>query len=286
MKTLFTKTARFTALAAVAVAGLTACSTSSGSETSAASDAVVTAPTSLVESGKLTYGVAASFPPFEYKDGDAVTGFDIEMGAALADYLGLEPSLLDIDFDGLIPALIGGRIDIINSAMYINDERSEQVDFVPYLAVGEALLVPEGNEHDIETLPDDLSGRTIAVTRGAIGETYMTDFNTELESMGLDPMTILALPTNQDALLAVKSGRADGFDTSTPGAAYTLTEEDGVFEVAATFEVGTQVGIAVPKGDTELATAIEDAIKELVADGTYAKLIAKYNLPAESSIFD
>jgi len=282
------KSVRITALATAALLALAACSgeVQVGEVQVTDADAAVAAPAGLVSSTALSYGVAATFPPFEYKDGATLTGFDIEMAEALAGYMGLKVAPLDIDFDGLIPALKGGRIDLINSAMYINDERSEQVDFVPYMVIGEALLVLNGNEPDIKNLPEDLSGRTIAVTRGAIGETYMVAFNEELEAEGLEPMEILALPTNQDALLAVKSGRADAFDTSTPGAAYTLTQTEGDFEVAATFELGTQIGMAVPQGATEMKAALEEALALFVSGGAYEKLIVKYNLPSESSIFN
>ncbi|MVA77701.1 transporter substrate-binding domain-containing protein [Auraticoccus sp. F435] len=278
------RTARRPGALLLAAAVLVAASACSSEPEAPTGPVTVTPPATLVEAGELTYGVAATFPPFEYKDGTELTGFDVDMAESLAGYMGLRPSPLDIDFDGLIPALGGGRVDIINSAMYINEERAEQVDFVPYLVVGEALLVPKGNPLGIATIPDDLSGRTIAVTRGAIGETYMEQFNTELEAKGLEPMTIMALPTNQDALLAVTSGRADGFDTSTPGAAYTLTERGDDFDIAGTFELGTQIGIAVRKGDTETRAAVEAGLQELVADGTYRELIARYNLPPESAL--
>ncbi|RCK69072.1 ABC transporter substrate-binding protein [Desertihabitans brevis] len=273
------------AAALVLAALLVATAACSSEPEVAAGPAVVPPPSTLVEEGELTYGVAATFPPFEYKDGTDLTGFDVDMAESLAGYMGLTPAPLDVDFDGLIPALGGQRIDVINSAMYINEERSTQVDFVPYLVVGEALLVPKGNPAGITTIPDDLSGKTIAVTRGAIGETYMNEFNTELEAKGLAPMTVMTLPTNQDALLAVTSGRADGFDTSTPGAAYTLTERPDSFDIAGTFALGTQIGIAVRKGDTETKAAIEASLRKLVDDGTYAELIERYNLPPESSLF-
>lgn len=274
-------------LSVAALAGLllSACASPSASSSAPTGDASVTAPSGLASSGTLTYGVAATFPPFEYKDGSDLAGFDIEMAQALASEMGLSVTPSDMDFDGLIPALNGKRIDIINSAMYIKPEREEQVDFVPYMLVGEAVMVPKGNPKGISNIPDDLSGLTVAVTRGAIGETYMTDFNTQLEADGKAPMTILTLPTNQDALLAVTSGRADAFDTSTPGAAYTQTEQPDTFEVAGTFDLGTEVGIAVRKGDTEMKTAVEAALKELVDSGDYESLIARFNLPAESNYF-
>lgn len=272
--------------AAVAAAALVLAACSPSEADASDIEAVVTPPENLVADGTLTYGVAATFPPFEYLDGTEITGFDVEMAEFLAASMGLETSPLDIDFDGLIPALQGERVDIINSAMYINEERSEQVDFVPYMEIGEAILVPSGNPLGISELPEDLSGLTVSVTRGAIGETYMNEFNEELEEMGLEPMTILALPTNQDAQLAVESGRADAFDTSTPGAAHIIGETEGTFEIAGTFSVGTEIGIAVRKGDENMQQTIEAAIQEFVDSGEYASLLEKYNLPPESSIFD
>ncbi|MBB5158310.1 polar amino acid transport system substrate-binding protein [Saccharopolyspora phatthalungensis] len=271
------------AAAALLLATVAGCS-SAGNTTSPPAE--VAAPAGLVDSGSLTYGTAATFPPFEFKgDGGKPTGFDIEMAQALAGYMGLKPEPMDVDFDGLIPALQGKRVDIINSAMYMTPQRQQQVDFIPYLVIGESMLVPKGNPKGITRIPDDLSGKTVAVTRGAIGETYMNEFNADLTKRGLPPMTIMALPSNQDALLAVRSGRADTFDTSTPGAAYTLAQTKGEFAIAGTFKVGTKIGIAVRKGDTNTANAIKAALDKFVASGKYQELLAKYDLPPEVNYF-
>ncbi|WP_233518502.1 ABC transporter substrate-binding protein [Streptomyces corynorhini] len=266
------------------MAALSACG---GSTTAApAGPADVAPPKNLASSGTLTYGTAASFPPFESQGtGGQPQGFDIDMVAALSASMGLKPKALDIDFDGLIPALAGKRTDIINSAMYITPEREKQVDFVPYLVIGETLLTPKGNPKKISRVPDDLSGRTVAVTRGAIGETYMTAYNKELKQRGRPEMKIMSLPNNQDAMLAVQSGRADAFDTSTPGAAATLAATKDKFTLAATFKNETEIGIAVRKGDTSTKTAISQALKRFVDSGGYAELLKKYKLPQESDYF-
>ena len=94
----------------------------------------------LVEKGALTYGVAATFAPFEYMQDGKLVGFDIEMLEALAKKMGLGVEIMNMEFKGLIPALQSKRIDIINSAMYIRPEREEQVDFVPYLREVSRLL--------------------------------------------------------------------------------------------------------------------------------------------------
>jgi len=248
------------------------------------SDAPVASPEDLVAPGNITYGTAATFPPFEFQQDGELTGFDIEMMDRLAGYMGLETEALDQDFDGLIPALNGGRIDVINSAMYITPERQEQVDFVPYMVIGEAVIVPKGNPENVRSL-DDLSGLTVAVTRGAIGEVYMTEQNDKLKEAGKEPMEIRALPTNQDALLAVTSGQADAFDTSIPGAAHLLKQRPGEFEVATTFDLGTEIGIAVRKGDEDMKRAMEEAMQLFVEEGHYEKLLEKYNLPPETNYF-
>ncbi len=256
-----------------------------GSMVTACSGGSTKADAELVSSDSLTYLTAASFPPFEYKNEEGLTGFDIDMINGLAEIIGLTTVPMDLDFDGLIPALQGGRGDLINSAMYIKPERSAQVDFIPYMVVGEAILVPKGNPKGITEVPLGLSGKTVAVTRGAIGETYMIKFNEELKAAGLPLMKIMALPNNQDALLAVRSGRADAFDTSIPGGAFTITETNGEFEVAATFDLGTQIGMAVRKGDAKMKKLIEDALSEFVSSGKYEELLVKYNLPSSVNLF-
>jgi polar amino acid transport system substrate-binding protein len=249
-----------------------------------AQDATVPPPDDLVTAGKLTYGVAASFPPYEYQVDGEYRGFDVELGAALAALMGLEPEIVDMQFDGLIPALQGKRIDIINSAMYIKAEREEQVDFIPYMIIGEAIVVPKGNTHGIATM-DDLSGLTVAVTVGAIEEIFANEANAKLKEAGQPEMTVLTLPTANDAVLATTQGRADAYLHSTPGAAYLMQEMPDTFEVAGIFALDTRIGIAVRKGDTAMKDAVEAALAELVASGQYDELMAKYNLPAELSLF-
>ncbi|MFJ5837319.1 ABC transporter substrate-binding protein [Streptomyces shenzhenensis] len=274
-----------TAAACLTVTMTIALSACGGSDTTTTGSADVAPPQNLVSSGTLTYGTAATFPPFESKSsGGDLEGFDIDMIESLASSMGLRTKALDMDFDGLIPALAGRRTDIVNSAMYITDKRAAQVDFVPYLVIGETLLTPRGNPQKISQVPEDLSGKTVAVTRGAIGETYMEEYNKELKKQGLATMKIMSLPSNQDAMLAVKSGRADAFDTSTPGAATTMAKSKD-YSIAATFKNDTKIGIAVRKGDTGTATAIRKALDLFVQSGEYRKLLKKYQLPAEADYF-
>jgi len=239
----------------------------------------------LIAPGKLTYGVAATFAPFEYQKDGKLVGFDIEFIEAVAHKMGLTTVPLNIDFAGLIPALQGGRVDIINSGMYMNPKRAEQVDFVPYMKVGDEIVVRKGNPLNIASRAD-LCGHKIAVTLGGIEETYARQDVEACKKAGKPEPTVMTLPTAQDSALSLRQGRADALFNSSPGAAEMVTDLPDVFQIAGqTFEAGTQIGIAVRKGDKAMAEAVTKAVHEVVADGDYTKLLRKYNLPASSSIF-
>ncbi|MEM8552244.1 MAG: ABC transporter substrate-binding protein [Pseudomonadota bacterium] len=242
-------------------------------------------PADTVNDGQLTYGMAATFAPFEYMEGGELKGFDVEFGAHMAELMGLEPNPMTMDFNGLIPALQAGRMDLINSAMYIRPERAEQVDFVPYMKIGNEIVVRKGNPEGI-TSREDLCGLSVAVTLGGIQETYAREDSTACEARGEEPVNVMTFPTAQDSALAVRNGRADAFFNSTPGATVQITVAPDTYEITGeTFAADTQIGFAVQKGNADMKAAIERALAAAVADGTYAKLMEKYNLPASVSLF-
>jgi polar amino acid transport system substrate-binding protein len=239
----------------------------------------------LVAPGKLTYGVAATFAPFEYTKDGKLVGLDIELGDAIAGKMGLVAAPLTMEFAGLIPALQGGRIDVINSGMYINAKREEAVEFVPYLKIGNQIVVRKGNPTKIGSR-DDLCGKRVAVTLGGIEETYARQDAAKCKDAGKPDVIILTLPTAQDSALSLRQGRADALFDATPGAVKLTEELPDVFEMAGpSFEDGTRVGIAVRKGDAAMKAAVAKAVQEVVADGTYAKLMEKYGFPASLSLF-
>ncbi|MFC0267549.1 ABC transporter substrate-binding protein [Kushneria aurantia] len=250
----------------------------------AACAADVTPPDSLVNDGQLTYGVAATFAPFEYQQDGKLVGFDIELGQLIADRMGLEVNPFNVDFKGLIPALQGKRIDIINSAMYINDERAERVDFVPYLWVGNEVIVRKGNPADVAGR-GEICDHTVAVTLGGISETQARGDAERCESSGEGEVNVMTFPSAQVAAMAVRRGRADAFYDSTPGAAHLLKTLPNVYEIVGdTFEANTQLGIAVRKGDDAMKTAIQEALVQIAASGDYEALLEKYKLPHSAAL--
>lgn len=241
----------------------------------------------VVEKGALTFGVAATFPPFEYQKDGKMVGFDLDLIEALAKKLGAAPKAMNMDFKGLIPALQGSRIDVINSAMYINPARAEQVDFIPYLKIGNMVLVQDGNPAGITGRDNSLCGKTVATTLGAIEETYARADDKRCQEAGLPAVKVVTLPTGQDSYLSLRQGRADAVFDSTPGVVELMGASPGVYATAGPeFESSTQIGMATRKGDAAMRAALAAALKEIVADGTYGTLIGKWQLPATVSLFD
>ncbi len=241
---------------------------------------------SMVTQGELTYGTAATFMPFEFTKEGNLTGFDIDLITALAKKLALKPTPMSMEFKGLIPALQGKRLDIINSAMYINPTRAQQVDFVPYLKIGSRVIVAKGNPEKITGRDLSLCGKTIAVTLGGIEESQARADNQKCLDAKKTSLTVLTFPAATDSAVAVAQKRADAEYLSTPGAVALLSEKGDTFQTTGPeFEADTHIGFAVRKGDGEMKTLLETGLKDLVADGSYQKLIKKWQFPASVSIF-
>lgn len=239
----------------------------------------------LTEAGKLTWGTSATFPPFEsLRDGKPV-GFDIDMVTAIAAKMHLQSAPSLIDFKGLIPALLGGRIDAIVSGMYINPERSQVVNFIPYLRVGDQLLVANGNPLHLTALAE-LCGHRLAAAVGTVYEKQAQALAADCQKDGKGALTIISLTSTAVSALALKEGRADALVASVPTVLALVKElPDAFATTGATFDNKTLLGIGFGKDNTALRDAVDAALKAIVADGTYASLIKKYDLPASSSLF-
>lgn len=225
--------------------------------------------TALAE-GTLTMGSNCSFPPFEYIDdnGDPA-GFDVEIGRLVAEKLGMDFKVEDMAFDGLIAALDGGKIDMVIAGMTITPERQEQVDFSDsYFNAQQQVIVRAGTE-DIKTA-DDLLDKTIAVQDGTTGHIYVTD------TLGLPADQISAFKSAADAVLELKSGRADAFIIDTAPANVFVSMNDDLV-ILDGFDMPVEdYGIAFKQGNTEMVDAANAVLAEIKADGTYDALVAEY----------
>ncbi|WP_194793197.1 ABC transporter substrate-binding protein [Raineyella fluvialis] len=288
------KMARLIAVAAaLAVTGtMAACGGGSstpkaGGSASAASPALNTAaplyaklPQAIKDKGNIQVGASIEYAPMEYydTDGKTVIGFDKEFTDLLSQKLGVPFVWNGTTFDGLITQLNSNRLDTIVSAMTDNPERQKQVDFVDYYQAGEVMLVQKGNPKGIKTV-DDLCGKTVAVQRGTTQWDYLQGtVQPKCQSTG-KPLNLLAFDTESEALLQLKQGRADSGMQDYPVAAYNVKQSNGAYETAGDQVIANPLGIAVRKSDTQLRDALQQAVQATMDDGSYKKLIDKYDTP-------
>ncbi|MEJ1978267.1 MAG: ABC transporter substrate-binding protein [Acetobacteraceae bacterium] len=235
--------------------------------------------------GQITWGLAATFPPFEFVENGKPVGFDVDLADAIAKKMDLQSTITTYDFKGLIPAMLGHRMDAIISGMYENAQRREVADFIAYIKVGNQIVVRNGNPLKLDSRLS-LCGKRVAAPVGTAFEVAAKLIATECVAGGKPDVTLLSLAGTTTCALALTQDRADAIIVSTPTAAALMHETPGAYDAAGKpFDDDTLVGIAVPKGVPNLGPAIDKALKAVVADGSYAALLTKWNLPASSSAF-
>jgi polar amino acid transport system substrate-binding protein len=243
------------------------------------------APPSTVAEGKLSWGTSPTFAPFEFqRDGQAV-GFDVDMMAELARRIGLQSAMLGMDFAGIIPAVQAGRIDAADSGMYITPAREEVLDFIPYLRIGDQLVVPKGNPAHIVD-KDALCGHHIAVAVNTLYEKTAHSLSDACTAAGKPAIDILAVASSAVVALTLAQGRAEGAISSTSVISAMMTNSPGTFEpLGEPFNTNSRLGIGVAKTNPGLRDALTAALKAMHDDGSYDAMIKKWGLPASSSIF-
>jgi polar amino acid transport system substrate-binding protein len=239
-------------------------------------------PAEIAKAGELKIGSDIEYPPVEFfKEGTQdPEGIDIEIGTALAAKLGVKARFInDTDFAGIIGALKTGRFDIIMSSMNDTAERrGNGVDFIDYYTAGTAILVKKGNPEKITAL-SDLCGKSVAVQKGTTQETdTLPPESKKCTDAGEGEIKVLAFEKDTDALQQVKIGRAVAILEDSPVAAYNAkTSGNGAdFEVTGDITDAGQYGIAVPSDNTKLRDAVQAALKAIIADGTYDKILDKW----------
>jgi len=222
----------------------------------------------VAQSGKqLVVATDTAFVPFEFKQGNTYTGFDIELWAAIAKELKLDYKLQPMDFNGIIPGLQTKNIDAALAGITIRDDRKQVIDFSdPYYESGLSILVGEKN-NDIKTA-QDLSGKDVAVKTG----TSTVDF---LKSQ-VPGAKLKLFPNIDNAYLELATGRVDAAVHDTPNVQYYAnTAGKGRVKVAGNVKSGEFYGIAFPKG-SDLVPQVNKAMATIKANGTYDAIYAKW----------
>jgi polar amino acid transport system substrate-binding protein len=219
----------------------------------------------LIQEGQLLVGTDTPYPPFEIGQPPEITGYDIEVGRAVAQKLGLQPTFQDTSFDTIFRDLSQGKFDFVLAATTITPDREQKVDFSdPYYAADQALVVLPGS--DIRT-PEDLADKTVGAQDGTTGEEYANDET--------DASDVRGFPEGPDAISALKAGQVDATIIDEPVAVDALEKEGGI-EIATRIPTGELYGIPVAQDNDALREEINKALQEMKDDGTLAGLYQKY----------
>lgn len=239
-------------------------------------------PEELQQSKEIVVGSDIAYAPMEYydTDGETVLGFDKDLTDLLSKQLGVTFDWRSSTFDGLITQLKSKRIDIAMSGMSDTPERQKEIDFVDYYQAGAMLLVKKGNPEGLESI-EDLCGLTVAVQRGTTQEGYAQEQSKACEADGQPAIDLLSFDRETEAMLQVKNGRAVAGMQDYPVATYNARTSGGGddFEVVGEQLQAGPLGIGVNKDNTELRDALQEALQTVIDDGSYQKLIEKYDVP-------
>ena len=212
---------------------------------------------------KLTMLTNAAFAPFEYLDAEGkVAGVDVEVAQAIADELGYELEVVDMDFDGIPAAVQAGKGDLGVAGMSITEERMQYVDFsVPYVNTTILIVV---NEDSAIATTDDLTGKTIGVQLGTTSDLFASDLDAE----------VARYKTSPDAIAELLNGKIDAVIMDEMPANDALKNNEGlkILDEPLTTE---QYAIALAK-DSKLTETVNKVLEKLVADGTIDKLVEKH----------
>ena len=251
-------------------------------------------PSSIVSSNNLRVASDIPYPPWEYyvsATSKQATGFDYDLSQAIGKKIGIPTSFNETPFDSIILAIKGGRRDMIMSDMYDNADRQKQgVSFVDYGYDTTSMLVPKGNPKNITNL-NSLSGQTVCCESGTTQQAWLQVLNNQFKAAGKKTMTVLALPNQPAAFLALTSGRAVADLTDHSTALYNAKTINNGNTLQVVVDPAspqgyqpTLVGIGIVASNTALISTVQKALQDLIDDGNYQKIVNSYGLtPVKSA---
>ena len=218
-----------------------------------------------VNAGKLTMSTNAAFPPYEMTTDDGgFEGIDVEIAGAIAEKLGLELQIDDMDFDAALLAVQNGKSDIVMAGVTVTDDRKAVMDFSDSYSTGvQVVIVKEGSDVTI----DNLGEKMIGTQRGTTGNIYCSD------DYGDDH--VVAYDNGITAVQALLNGQVDCVVIDSAPASEFVANNAGL-QILDTEYVTEDYAIGIGKGNTALLDAVNGALAELQADGTIDSIVAKY----------
>jgi polar amino acid transport system substrate-binding protein len=275
-------------LVAGALAGCGSSSSSSSNSTSSTSSATTTpainasiaklVPAAIKSKGTLNVATEAQYAPDEFvaPDGHTVIGMDADLMHAMGALMGLKANIINANFETIIPGLAAGRYDIGASSFTDTKEREKTVDFVDYYTAGISFYAKASANPGVTTVAD-LCGKTVSAEKGTVEQEEATKQSSKCTKEGKKAVNLLAFPGQNAVNLAVSSGRAEVGMADSTVADYQVKQSGGQFKLVGKTYENAPYGFAIPK-NSGMTTPVQAAMKQLIADGTYTKILERWGL--------
>lgn len=255
------------AMAALLLLSFAACSTNTKEAAPSAAPTASDKLSQVKANGKLIMGCSADFPPYEFMDftksnDGEITGFDVMLANEICKDLGVELEIKDLPFDGLIAAMGSGQLDVVISGMNATEERKSAVLFSDeYYFPNQCVLIRKADEATLTSI-ESFSGKTVGAQTGSVQESVMND---QFVPAGAKDF---AIQNVSNLVLELKTGKIDGLVLDLPIAeAYKSKNDDLAISSAAVEGDDSGFAVALPLGETELATEINKTLKRLKDEG-------------------
>ena len=240
-------------------------------------------PDAIRESGKLAIGTNAPYPPLEYfaEDNETLIGFDIDLGDAIAQTMGLESEWKNVSFDNIIPGIEGGRYNLGIAGFGIEADRLDVVDFVSYYFNGGGFFVLADSDVRPTGFDESLCGLRIAVQKGTSQVKRLALAQEACTAGSLPPVEVLEIPDQTQVALTLTSDRADAVVADLAAVEYTVAQSEGAFCVSGLYKTAHSLaGIAVPvdEGSAGLTDAVKAALDALLASGAYQEIADEWGV--------
>jgi len=237
-------------------------------------------PDRIKKAGKIVAATQPNYPPIAYKDPatNQLTGFDIDLGEAIAKELGVKIEWQETAFAQMISSLQTGRVDIAMAGMSDLPARREVVDFIDYMKTGPQFFTTTARAGELKAL-EDLCGKKVGASRSTNWPGQMEDLSKSLcTSKGRPDMVVVGTEGSVDARTQLKSGRLDAAVQGSETLPYFQKQEPNtIVLIGVPFSEGLS-GIPVAKTEAQLRDAVKEALDRLQAKGIYDQMLAKYGL--------
>jgi polar amino acid transport system substrate-binding protein len=235
-------------------------------------------PRDVKAQGTLTVAADATYAPNEFiaSDGKTVVGMSADLAKELGQVIGLPMRMTNATFETIIPGLASGKYDLGISSFTDTREREKVVDFVTYFVAGTSFYVQSDGGPNIRSLAD-LCGHTVSMERGTTQQADAQEQATKCDTAGKPALTLQVYSDQNAVNLALSAGRTDVAMADSPIAAYQVRRSNGTLKLSGPSYGTAPYGIAIPKG-TGMAEPLLAAVKHIMSDGTYTKILAKWGL--------